>query len=410
MSDYTVAATPEAADTRRPPVGLAELLSPTTVDSFFRDYWEKQPLVIHRDDPSFYSHLLTLADVDAVLARSSLNDNDLRLVKDGEETPVGQLLASTPESKISGLESLYAQYRGGATINIKFLHERLPVLGALCRTLATELSVGIHANVYLTPPGSRGLTPHHDTHDVFVLQLYGTKNWTFHPTQTELPLYQQGYAMPKAGAGDPIQDFVLRPGDLAYVPRGTVHAARANEAASLHLTIGINPMVWAHVIRDAVDGVLTSDVQFRTALPPGFVGREDLQRVAASRLRELMELLARRVETANLIDRAASRMLQRRHPSLAGHLLDLEAAPSLTLSTPVRRRPDLQWRLTRDDEEIHLEFHGKRIDLPEYVEEELAFMAKADSFTGHDIPGSLDDDSRLLLIRQLVSEGYLTTT
>jgi hypothetical protein len=354
--------------------------------------------------------VLTLDDVDSVLATSSLNDGDLRLVNDGEELTISQLVPDNVEGRVNGLEALFAQYRAGATVNLMFLNERWPALGSLTRAVSSQLSAGVHGNVYLTPPGNRGLTPHHDTHDVFVCQLHGSKSWAFHPTQTALPLQTQGFAMPQEGAGDPVREFVLRPGDMAYLPRGTVHAAKANEEASLHLTIGVNPMAWASVLHAAVDQVSAGDVRFRASIPVGFVGAEQARRDATARLGELLSVFTAELSAPGLIEQMAGRMLQRRQPSLRGHLVDLEALPSVGLSTVVRLRPELQWLLTVDDEELHLEFHGKTIDLPQYVADEVAFMVKADEFAGTDLPGSLDDAGRLVLVRRLIREGFLTTT
>ncbi|HKS98905.1 MAG TPA: cupin domain-containing protein [Rugosimonospora sp.] len=401
--------TEESRPVGRLPAALDHLLAPVTVATFVSEYWEKQPLLIQRNQPEYYKEILTLEDVDHVLANSSLNDHELRLVADGEETTLNELLPGTVEGRINGVEALFDRYRSGATVNLMFLNERWPPLSRLCRTLASELSAGIHANVYLTPPGTRGLTPHHDTHDVLVLHLFGTKHWTYYPTQTRLPLTSQHYVMPAEGAGEPIQEFELRPGDLAYLPRGTVHAARANEAASLHLTIGINPMVWATVVRSAMEQVFARDTRFRESVPIGFVTSEEVREASATWLRELFGIAAAGAHAAEAIDQAASRMLQRRHPTLGGHLLDLQRLPSVGLTTRLRRRPDLQYRLTSDDEQIHIEFHGKVIDLPEYVEDEFAFIAKVNDFVGAEIPGQLDDEGRLVLIRQLLREGFLTS-
>ncbi|MEU4247993.1 cupin domain-containing protein [Amycolatopsis sp. NPDC026612] len=400
----------EAAATRQPPVGLADLIAPTTTDTFFAEYWEKKPLLIHRKTPEYYAGVLTLADVDAMLATSSLNDGDLRLVAEGEETPVSQLVPESTEGRINGLEALYARYRSGATINLMFVNERWPALNTLCRKLAGELSAGIHGNVYLTPPGTRGLTPHHDTHDVFVCQVYGTKHWTLYPTQTPLPVQTQGYVLPETGAGEPEADFVLSPGDFLYMPRGTVHAAEANDAASVHLTVGISPMTWANALRAAIDDVFMDDVRFREGLPPGFITDPAARDRAVAELSVRLADLIGQVRPESVVDRRAATMLQRRQPTLEGHLLDLEALPSVDLSTPVRRRPQLQWLLHRKGDEIALEFHGKMINLPGYVEDEVAFMAKADEFAGAEIPGSLDEPGRLVLVRRLLQEGFLTTS
>jgi ribosomal protein L16 Arg81 hydroxylase len=409
MAESTIDRTEEGRLSGRLPAALENLLAPISVATFLAEYWEKQPLLIQRNQPNYYSDILTLEDVDHVLANSSLNEHELRLVADGEETTLDQLLRGTVEGRINGVEALFDRYRTGATVNMMFLNERWPPLARVCRMLATELSAGIHANVYLTPPGTRGLTPHHDTHDVFVLHLYGTKHWSYYPTQTRLPLNDQQFVMPPEGPGEPIQEFELQPGDLAYLPRGTVHAARANEAASLHLTIGINPMVWAGVVRAAMEKVFAADTRFRESVPVGFVTSEDVREASAEWLRELLGIAASAAPATEAIDQAASRMLQRRHPTLAGHLLDLQRLPSVGLRTRLRRRPDLQYRLTRDEEQIHIEFHGKVIDLPEYVEDEFAFIAKVNDFVGDEIPGQLDDEGRLVLIRQLLREGFLTS-
>jgi hypothetical protein len=365
-------------------------------------------MLVHREDPEYYSSILTLADVDGILAHASLGEQELRLVADGKEARVSDIIQDTVEGKFNRLESLYAQYRNGATINIVFLHERWPALAAVCQRLATQLSAGIHGNVYLTPAGNQGLTPHHDPHDVFVLQLYGSKRWTLHPTQTPLPLHEHGYQLPPEGAGDPVMDFTLQPGDMVYLPRGTVHAATANESASLHLTIGISPMTWAHVLRSAAEQVFSKDVAFRTALPVGFIRGEEGRRAAVARMGELFDALAGKLAPGEAIDNAASVMSRRRAPVLAGHLLDLESLDSIDLDTRVQVRADLVWRMSRSDDEVRLEFHGKTMELPEFVEDELNFMVKVSDFAGAEIPGALDNAGRLVLIRQLVQEGFLT--
>jgi hypothetical protein len=98
-------------------------------------------------------------------------------------------------------------------------------------------------------------------------------------------------------------------------------------------------------------------------------------------------------------------------PILEGHLLDLEAARSATLNTLVRRRPAMQWRLSEEDEDVYLHFHGKKLRMPSYVEPDLRFIAETEEpFTGHSLPGQLDEEGRLVLIRHLLREGFLTTS
>jgi bifunctional lysine-specific demethylase and histidyl-hydroxylase NO66 len=85
----------------------------------------------------------------------------------------------------------------------------------------------------------QGFAPHFDDVDVYILQVEGAKRWRVY---APLP----GHALPRyssrdfedAEIGEPLLDTVLRPGDLLYLPRGTIHQAAALEDDhSLHLTV-----------------------------------------------------------------------------------------------------------------------------------------------------------------------------
>jgi hypothetical protein len=61
-----------------------------------------------------------------------------------------------------------------------------------------------------------------------------------------------------------------------------------------------------------------------------------------------------------------------------------------------------------DFEDASLTFEGKTVAFPSGLEEEVAFVAETEEpFTAADLPGGLDDESRLVLVRRLVREGFL---
>src|SRR5262249_46646857 len=158
-------------------------------------------------------------DIDTIMSTSSVRSSDLRVVADGRETPISEL---APPGDATALELLYDCYRKGSTIVFTFLDERWEPLGALCRALGADLDARIQVNVYLTPPGARGLTPHFDTHDVFVQQVHGVKHWRLYESGYPLPILGQSYAAHRGGPdpGPPAEEFDLRPGDVLYLPRG----------------------------------------------------------------------------------------------------------------------------------------------------------------------------------------------
>ena len=55
-----------------------------------------------------------------------------------------------------------------------------------------------------------------------------------------------------------------------------------------------------------------------------------------------------------------------------------------------------------------LSFEGKRLRFPARVQAELEFVLVVDGpFTAAELPGTLDDEGRLVLVRRLVRAGLL---
>ena len=126
-----------------------------------------------------------------------------------------------------------ALFDGGATVVLQGLHRYWPPLTLLIAELELELGHPCQANAYLTPVGAQGFAVHSDTHDVFVLQTAGRKQWEVH-TQ------------------DGVEEPVFEPGHVMYMPTGTPHAARTQDTISLHITIGINQLTWRGLVTRAI--------------------------------------------------------------------------------------------------------------------------------------------------------------
>jgi ribosomal protein L16 Arg81 hydroxylase len=381
---------------------LARLIAPFDVDAFLRDQWEQKPLHVSRQDPRHYADLLTLDDLDAILAASNVHPGVFRVVEDGKESQV-------PEGP-NALQSLYERYREGATIVVNGLDERWQPLRRLCRALAAESSGRSWTNVYLTPATSRGFVAHYDTHDVFIAQVHGTKRWRLYDSPVRLPLSSQPHQKDGADPGPPTQELDLRPGDVLYIPRGWVHDATSNDTASLHLTIAVRALVWAELIRQAVMAKVSGDVRYRKGLPMGHARDEAVHGEAEREGTELLDALRAALVPEELVAGAVRTTMGDSGPALRHHLTDLEAVEAIALDTTLRRRPELTRRVTVDDDTATLWFHTRRVRFPAHVAGELRFVAEQDRFTPAAIPGELDDPGRLVLARTLVREGFLTVS
>jgi hypothetical protein len=251
----------------------------------------------------------------------------------------------------------------------------------------------VQANAYFTPRSAQGLAVHHDTHDVFVLQVAGEKHWRVYEPVVELPLHGQLYSKATHGdPGPPVEDRVLAAGDTMYLPRGWLHDALTTDSESLHLTIGVKVYTWLDAMKAALEDC-EDDVGFRRSVPAGGELQDDL-----------LAVLSERLTPDNVARRKRERFVRSRRPVREGQLSQLRALDELGLDTPLARRATTLAELDFP----RLSFEGKTITFPAHVEEDVVFVVSADGeFSAADLPGSLDDEGRLVLIRRLVREGFL---
>lgn len=284
-------------------------------------------------------------------------------------------------------------FEGGATLVVQGLHHWWPALSAFCRSLEATLGHAAQANAYYTPRSAQGLPVHHDTHDVFCLQIAGEKRWLVYDPVWELPLKDQRYNRAMGEAGATVLDVTLRPGDTLYLPRGWLHEAKTSDADSLHLTVGVNVYTWLDAFRAAIDE-LAQDVGFRRS-PEG-----DAE--------PLVERLATKLGADDVRRRMREKLVRTRRPVLDGQLAQLRTLDQLDGATLLERRPTVLADLTVGDGKAVLVFEGREVEFPERLHGELEFITVADEpFCAEDLPGKLDAEGRLVLVSRLVREGFL---
>ena len=334
------------------------------------------------------------------MCETGLRFPGFRLVREGAKLDVGDYTVDLPWrprpfSGTADVERVLAEFEAGATIVIQGLHLNRAETATFCRSLEGALGHPVQANAYYTPRGSQGLAVHHDTHDVFVLQIAGEKRWLVYEPVLELPLKEQRYRAELGGPGEPVIDTVLGPGDTMYLPRGWLHEARTSDVDSLHLTVGINVYTWLDAVQDALSDV-EEELAFRRSVDEGPAPPE------------LVELVSDRLAADDVARRKAARMERRRRPVLDGQLSQLRALDALTAETEVERRPSVLAAIEELGDSVALVFHGKRLLLPARLRDEAGFLCEVDAaFTASDLPGALDEAGRLVLMRRLVREGFL---
>jgi quercetin dioxygenase-like cupin family protein len=336
----------------------------------------------------------------------------LRLIKNGPDVPPEAFTRDVRSRRytftgVCDVERVLEAYQQGATILLQRLDRTWPALGALCRALEERVRHPADANVYLTPKAAQGFGAHYDAHDVFILQISGTKHWRLYGAPFPLPLESQPFDRRTIDPGPCLQELDVHPGDLIYLPRGTIHEALTSESSSLHVTVGITPQTWTDALVAAVLARAGADPRLREALP---LSESDASARGAERQRRFAALLAsvsEHVDVGAVLASLQARFVAERRPHLQGRLIEIEEGTAVGFSTLVTRRPGLVYRIAVADGHVTLSFHGKSITYPAGLEAALRAVAESEPMEVAAIPGDTDPLERLLLAQRLVREGFL---
>ena len=225
---------------------------------------------------------------------------------------------------------------------------------------------------------------HSDSHDVFVFQTAGTKQWEVYD-------------------GDERLDVLLEPGLSMYLPTGTPHAARAQDTVSLHVTIGINQLTWRGLVRRSVEQALREVDEAH--LPAGYLADPTaLTAGLADRLQALAEDV-RRLDPATAVNSEVTRFLTTRPSRLRGGLHDVLAEVADT--TSLARRRTTACVLVDADDGLRVLLGDRVLTVPTRLRPALELIAAVESLVPKELAHLLDEQSRVVLCRRLVREGLL---
>jgi hypothetical protein len=386
---------------------------------FAAEHWARRPLLSTAEQlGGTFTDLLTLDAVDELLSTRGLRTPFLRIAKDGAvvdakrfTSPQGAGAEVADQVSSDAVLRLFAE---GSTVVLQGLHRLWPPLIQFAGQLAADLGHPTQVNAYITPPSSRGFSPHYDVHDVFVLQVAGEKHWTIHepvladPLRTH-PWTDRSADVAAAAERPPVIDTVLSPGDALYLPRGYIHSAVARGEISAHLTIGVHSVTRWGAVESALDLVRTlaaDDPTLRGSLPLGIdladpgATTEDVAAVLSGLHRWLDQ-----VDPAAVADALRTRTWAQVRPAPVSPLAQSSAIAALDADTVLRVRALLRIQLREPVGDRVALVAGRRAhDLPADTHPALAAFLAAGELKVGDLPG-LDAADQLTLARRLVTES-----
>ena len=196
-----------------------------------------------------FETLLNWETLNYLLDSATLPLSALRVLRESDPIPTN-IYVRQGRVDVAALSKLLDR---GVSLIFNKLHEHVPALRALCKSLAHDTFEPIKAAAVVTSGRGGALECHYDPEDLIILQIAGTKRWQIFNSPAKSP------------EGPPIFDQVLQRGDLLFLPARYWHHCENGPHRSLHISLIFTRLNGRHLMTELVSQ-LSSDETFSRPL------------------------------------------------------------------------------------------------------------------------------------------------
>lgn len=257
-----------------PPLGMPP-------ERFLRDYWQKKPLLIRNAFPDFESpiqpeDLAGLACEEGTLSRIIAHDRE----RDGWMVRHGPFEEAMFPAMPHHDWTLLVQDVDKWDSDVAAL---LDAFAFLPRWRIDDIMISFAA-----PGGSVGA--HVDQYDVFLLQAKGHRRWQIDASEKPSMEFRNDVELKLLREFHPTHDWLLRPGDMLYLPPGVPHHGVAEDAC-LTFSVGMRAPSAAELLGDFVDTLAAEADEGLRYRDPDLAPTKDPAQIDDDAMRRAIEAL-----------------------------------------------------------------------------------------------------------------------
>lgn len=376
---------------------LSNLIAPMDRKDFYENYFEQKHVLIpgaatNKD----FSDVFSVEAFDDLLCGRLLFGQSVIVAREGEQ--IDRATYSYNDGLIDPVRTL-AYFDDGATVIINQAHSMVPGIGALCRGLERDLVSRFQTNIYMSPPNSQGFPAHWDSHDVFAIQLHGTKEWEFMHSPYDLPGQERKFERDRYEEGEALETLTTTPGDVLYIPRGLVHRVRSSTEASLHLTVGILNQTMGELLEYILRAAERRELGLRRSPPidsqTGWLDYDGITEL----VKELLPVLADPENVRDGVEKYEREFLESRHPVPTRHLSLVMQLNDLSLDSVVSGEALTLPRVREEDGRIAIEVYGDTMTLSDMQLSDVNTLLTCKASTIRDLPVSIAEENRVATVR-----------
>ncbi|MBD2773532.1 cupin domain-containing protein [Iningainema tapete] len=375
---------------------LRDILKPYSVEEFLTKNWTNLAVFIPNEGGNKFADLFSWEKLTYLVNFHHFKYPEMRLALDEKV-----LDESANENPIKHCQE-------GATLILNGVHKLIPELATFASEIKYDLGCGVQVNAYCSWPHKQGFSSHYDTHEVFILQIDGTKKWYVFPDTFKYPLVEQKSSSLPPPEGEPYLTCTLNKGDVLYIPRGHWHYAIAQNEPSLHLTLGVHCRTGIDFLEWVVSQ-LRQQEDWRKSLPIG------VEKDTAKSLYCLVDKLNKHLAANDIYDEYISYLDSLCQP-IARYSLPFQAGFNIFTNGAETKFTNPKFQRVRfsqlsDGSGYKITVAGKEVSLKGIPISVVEKIFTTQTFTGNDVLKWLPDYDWeidiLPLLSRLVVEGII---
>lgn len=216
------------------------LLGGLSPRQFMRRHWQKKPCLIRQAMPGVQPPV-TRAELFDLAGR---DDVESRLVASGG--PKGWSLKHGPFTR----KQLPPLGRAGWTLLVQGLDLHVETANRLLNLFRFVPEARLDDVMISYASDGGGVGPHTDSYDVFLLQVSGRRRWRVGPVRD--PALVPGMPVKLLANFEPVDDWLLEPGDMLYLPPRWGHDGIAVGGDCMTCSIGFRTPTPTELARDVL--------------------------------------------------------------------------------------------------------------------------------------------------------------
>ena len=374
------------------------------METFLDEIWGATHYHVKRSCAGYFDSLLPASSaIEELLELFRRESSTVHLMR-GKDRQTGSDSYRLVDGSLD-LVRIRNDFADGYTIILGGVERFVRAIASLAHSIEAELNFPIQVNAYITAPASQGLVPHYDDHDIFILQIQGSKIWHLYDGPDVPPRELQKENRAVAIDGLPLlTDLCLEVGDVLYLPGGRVHAAETNSEPSAHLTVGLHPPTVLTLAIAALNSLSFSDDRLNARLPPRHLDDADARATLGVLLRDAVRTVEDPRAIAGGLDALADILVRRGQCPPVGQASNALAIDGQTV---VRKYQPLYSRVTAVNDGVTLQF--AQLSIPASSDHKAAMLfvsGSTEPFRVCDLPG-LRAAQQTELARTLIVSGFL---